>query len=670
MWPFSRKPERSSAPEPTPATPQVHFDWKGLPSIQRTIADHPLTVPTESFAADLSTHDDPRAVAKPLGHQVSLEAPPGIVLGIARTQTRSDGPDLVPRPHAGRGPAIQRIIDESVAGEPSTAQLAQADIEDTPAPLSPPRRLAPSTEPMPSVQLMRVTEESAPTPIESEHAVPSEEPSAAVDISYDAEPMTEIPSYPRLTLGQARRLGLGAPIKHVPETATSVQRISEVPTRSAGPTAQPTSGIQEQSGPKFEPFILDFLVNTKEEVRAPAPISRPQRIPLAVSRSAIGQPPATAPPESRPETTPGPEPVPESTSEATALWTSEATATSPPTPAVVQRDAEPAEADDVPVQLTPMSGDDTPIEPIAGPPSIAAETEPKRTLLTDAPEGEAGEGEGEALPPLPLALGTSPKASEVSVNDSEIRSSSIVSSSPGEDSAVPPTGSIAPLVSDRPQLVSSASPPITASVQRSPESTTLPIQRAVDAAPAAGRPTSDAGVRRELARSVVAGTPDFVLPGRIESSPSVASRDPVITSAAPMARPSFPTSLPLARSSPPVLAGAASVQRSASTQASSAAERWSPVQASTAVLEPETEEPSLSMQRAPVQEWTVSAAADPAATGLSPMGAGEASPSTPDANDEGRLEDLAAKLYDRIRIRLRNELLVDRERAGFLTDLR
>jgi hypothetical protein len=34
------------------------------------------------------------------------------------------------------------------------------------------------------------------------------------------------------------------------------------------------------------------------------------------------------------------------------------------------------------------------------------------------------------------------------------------------------------------------------------------------------------------------------------------------------------------------------------------------------------------------------------------------------------MDELAGKLYDRIRSRLKTELLVDRERAGFLTDLR
>jgi hypothetical protein len=37
---------------------------------------------------------------------------------------------------------------------------------------------------------------------------------------------------------------------------------------------------------------------------------------------------------------------------------------------------------------------------------------------------------------------------------------------------------------------------------------------------------------------------------------------------------------------------------------------------------------------------------------------------------ETDIDELAGKLYDRIRTRLKSELLVDRERAGFLTDLR
>jgi hypothetical protein len=45
-------------------------------------------------------------------------------------------------------------------------------------------------------------------------------------------------------------------------------------------------------------------------------------------------------------------------------------------------------------------------------------------------------------------------------------------------------------------------------------------------------------------------------------------------------------------------------------------------------------------------------------------------PAAPPPASETEMDELARKLYDRIRTRLKTELLVDRERAGFLTDLR
>jgi hypothetical protein len=46
------------------------------------------------------------------------------------------------------------------------------------------------------------------------------------------------------------------------------------------------------------------------------------------------------------------------------------------------------------------------------------------------------------------------------------------------------------------------------------------------------------------------------------------------------------------------------------------------------------------------------------------------SPAAVSGGSEKDLDDLARRLYERIRLRLKRELLVDRERAGSLTDLR
>jgi hypothetical protein len=67
---------------------------------------------------------------------------------------------------------------------------------------------------------------------------------------------------------------------------------------------------------------------------------------------------------------------------------------------------------------------------------------------------------------------------------------------------------------------------------------------------------------------------------------------------------------------------------------------------------------------APMGVSRVSAGADRSASHSVAPSAG------PHQASEAEMDELARKLYDRIRGRLKTELLVDRERAGFLTDLR
>jgi hypothetical protein len=45
-------------------------------------------------------------------------------------------------------------------------------------------------------------------------------------------------------------------------------------------------------------------------------------------------------------------------------------------------------------------------------------------------------------------------------------------------------------------------------------------------------------------------------------------------------------------------------------------------------------------------------------------------PAAATGRSDRELDDLAHQLYDRLRSRLRLELLIDRERAGLITDLR
>jgi hypothetical protein len=59
-----------------------------------------------------------------------------------------------------------------------------------------------------------------------------------------------------------------------------------------------------------------------------------------------------------------------------------------------------------------------------------------------------------------------------------------------------------------------------------------------------------------------------------------------------------------------------------------------------------------------------------AVDGPSPAAAGPAAAAAPAGQSEKELDDLARKLYGHLRAQLRFELLIDRERAGLLTDWR
>ena len=133
MWPFQRQPEPSAAtgPQPAPA-PIIRRDWAALPPIQRTVGEHPLTAPSDRFSDDLATHHDPSVSSDEMGHQVTAEAPAGIVLTLARTSTRSDGPAMIPRPR------VQRRADGAAAesGEWDGDEAAPLEARSSPLPTS------------------------------------------------------------------------------------------------------------------------------------------------------------------------------------------------------------------------------------------------------------------------------------------------------------------------------------------------------------------------------------------------------------------------------------------------------------------------------------------------------------------------------------------------------
>src|SRR5438874_5537686 len=221
MWPFQRKVEAPAAegPRPVPA-PVVRRDWTALPPVQRIVGAHPLTAPSDQFSDDLATHQDPSVTTGTMGHQVSADAPPGLVLALARPTTRSDGPAMIPRPRVQRSVAGAAIE----SGEWDGDGAAPDPVRPTPFPTSAPAilarelpvvaaetstqrltSLAPGADPAP-IATMAQRSRAVSTPTATTAPAPANEPVEAAPIPAQ-----------RLTLGQARRLGLGAPIKQVPD---------------------------------------------------------------------------------------------------------------------------------------------------------------------------------------------------------------------------------------------------------------------------------------------------------------------------------------------------------------------------------------------------------------------------------------------------------------------
>jgi hypothetical protein len=676
MWPFTRKTDASNVDglaAPTP--PQIRFEWKAVPPIQRVIADHPLTVPTESFATDLATHQDPRAVAEPLGHQVSLEAPRGLVLGIAQPQTRADGPEMVTRPRPARRFPLQRSLDEPAD---ATAPIETADIEAPlvtgGGPVGATMRQLPvsSGAPLQRASLTTVGPESEPLPL-----APTRDIVLAGNLpageSETIEPAALLPALPRLTLGQTRRLGLGAPLSRLPDT--SLQRAAEhaAPPPSVG---SPTTATPVAEELPYDPiFPLDFP--TPKPVVAPAPISRPQRIPTAMplARPSLS---SDAPPSS----------------EAAA----EAIGTPPPQPAV----------------------EPTVVAPLLGSQAIAVSGDPPHTMLDEPATGEREGTDEAALPPLPLAgtsartaspgesTATSDFASEAPADAPPTgNASSSITQSNGWATPMAGEATIAPLLSERPLVTSSvqrapengSGPPIageattvapllserplvTTAVQRAPEG----VPSSISGLSAPAVPGGLGGIR--VYRGNEASTKasaigaraftergDIYLPaahGPLNDMPARSLLAHELVHAGQQRR--FGGGLPAEHSDDGqrMEAEAETVERSVATDAEMPLARVaaSPVQASTAVIEARAPWATSST----IQRALESNGGSPSASEAPSMSsAGQPAPAasvSPQKVDDTQMDELAGKLYDKIRSRLRNELLVDRERAGFLTDLR
>jgi len=274
-WPFrpaQRSPAGSeAAPSGNGASPPrgEKGAWRRLPPLGETIGPPPLVAPARPFAEALAASNPPPAALQPLSHGHSLEAPRGIVVGVARPTAAPSGPGLpkaVQRSPMGRRSTKAAGPDEttevSPAPEPGPPPVPVGSSTPTPAPAvsEPVRRLSVASDvvraaPKPlTVASLPVNAGPRPgtigqarsagsAPAHAPELARSPEPAAAVQrgpVELAPTPAAAPSDAPRMTLGQARRLGLGAPIGGGP-VVSGVPRPSSI--RVAAPTRPPGAAL-------------------------------------------------------------------------------------------------------------------------------------------------------------------------------------------------------------------------------------------------------------------------------------------------------------------------------------------------------------------------------------------------------------------------------------------
>ena len=609
-WPFGRRStptERATAPGSGPGTSpgaaRPRDAWRSLPAVQRTIGRPPVVAPAAPFADRLATRQSPDLALAPLGHEVSPLASPGVLIGLATTEAANTGRiDLPVQRHAaeGHGTEVESAgwsqfdePDDEIAGDagdrPATGPLVPvAAAVGSPAAAPVPglaaavvQRLAPSAPILTASAATVVASPPAgtfdlrprsaganrppvaPDPVVVQRAVAGPSPVPAT-VSDAAQPIR------RPTLGQARRLGLGAPLPAGPDG--SVQRL-------------PASDR-----------VIPAVGALSSPATAPRPAANDAGQPATTGAAAAGTP-------SGPEAS-------------TAAGTD---------------DRRPAATGPAPLTVVrPLS-----IQRLA------------------ASLGNAGVDRGGPTPDSAAAPST-----EVA-RELVIQRLPLAGSDPSSGDR-PAAGGAPEPASDLEAAALIAVSAVAEPVGRSPIQASLPGSL-LDPPPAAGRAGSAAATMREpggssqpvVARSVadpLRSSPATTPPGaRLAGRSAAVQREPV----GPLA-PRTSTGAP---SPVDLLAGAGS--------------STSPAGGPTIQRAVEVRELVITTQadnRGPAGEpagGSSPGSAGSSATGPAPAGA---PPSIADRDRE--LDELARRLYGRIRTKLAAELLADRERAGLLVDLR
>jgi hypothetical protein len=233
-WPFhfGKRAVGDGAAAAQPTGPPSRREWASLPAIQRAIGEAPLTAGTPEFVDSLAGSRDPDLSLEILGHHVSMDAPHGLVSGIARPiETYAPSTEMVgrPRKHEAATPVARAI--EAAEPTESGGPLEGVESPDEPLPASALRPLTAvgaatlTSAAKPLTRLAdadRATVAALVAPVQRAREETPASAQAAADTPA-APPASQVTTQ-RLTLGQSRRLGLGAPM--APLSRAVVQRSS------------------------------------------------------------------------------------------------------------------------------------------------------------------------------------------------------------------------------------------------------------------------------------------------------------------------------------------------------------------------------------------------------------------------------------------------------------
>lgn len=410
MWPFRRKETRAPAPSPTPPEGQSRASarepvpeapaWSTLPVLQRTTTPLASTFKIgEDVKGDLVALRSPQ-FSGPMGHQVSLAAPAGIVSGLTTTVMRAHEehganapiPALRVSPPR-RSPASTAVEDalfpRMTSGDQSPPEPLQVVDDDPTAPARPVDAPSPAEElrPLPIVGFQREREPHTAGP-----------PERAVTVT-PAAPAVELDGVDTVGASAAEHFGEQVGLVGEDPLRPDEQTARDAKSTAGHPPAKsmPTSGaFTLHVAPPIQPLAIQRAAMRRSDSSRPAspPADVPSPVVPRTAQESGSSDDASASEPSLQLSPTGGDPVEEPTVPTVGSRPAAADADQPP---AVDRGQQ------VALGESPLTLPATPAAPVAGPLFAAAEGPPPQAGIDEPIEASGSEplnplvGDGSAL---------------------------------------------------------------------------------------------------------------------------------------------------------------------------------------------------------------------------------------------------------------------------------